>query len=66
MTVFRKPFKIGTNSKSPFQEQKELVLSRDTVHRTFSWAIPGTSQAQLATARALDLSSAAYVMTELP
>lgn len=66
MTVFRGLFKIGTNSNSPFQQREELVLSRNTVRRIFSWAIPGASQEQLVAARTLDLNSATYTATELP
>lgn len=65
MTTLRGPFEVTTDSEAPFHDQDGVVLNRNTVRKTFSGPVTGTSEAQMIAARTPDPESAGYVAIEL-
>ncbi len=65
MTTLRGPFEVTMDSEAPFHDRDGVVLNRNTVRKTFSGPVTGTSEAQMIAARTPDPASAGYVAIEL-
>ncbi|PXA80301.1 DUF3224 domain-containing protein [Auritidibacter sp. NML120636] len=65
MATLRGPFEVTTDSEAPFHDQDGVVLNRNTVYKTCSGPVTGTSEAQMIAVRTPDRQSAGYIALEL-